>query len=145
MGQKFRLVKRNTVIGNKESLKKYYAMAISNGFTDFEHLCKMITERSMASSADVKGILDNLNFVIDLELQAGRIVQLGELGNFRMSIGSDGAEEESAFKKSMLRKPKIVFTPGKALQSTRIMTKFTKVKEDAEEDSNEDTEALGDL
>jgi DNA-binding protein, histone-like, putative len=145
MGQKFRLVKRHSVIGNKESLKKYYAMAISNGFTDFEHLCRMITERSMASSADVKGILDNLNFVIDLELQAGRIVQLGELGNFRMTIGSEGVEEESDFNKSMLRKPRVVFTPGKALQNTRIVTKFTKVKADAEEDSTEDTEALGDL
>ena len=142
MSQNFKLVERYSKVGDKDSAKKYYAMAKSNGFTDFEHLCKMITERSMASSADVKGVLDNLNFVIDLELQAGRIVQLGELGNFRMSIGSDGAEEESAFKKSMLRKPKIVFTPGKALQSTRITTKFTKVKEDG---NAEDTEALGDL
>jgi DNA-binding protein, histone-like, putative len=145
MSQNFKLVERYSKVGDKDSAKKYYAMAKSNGFTDFEHLCKMITERSMASSADVKGILDNLNFVIDLELQAGRIVQLGELGNFRMTIGSDGAEEESAFKKSMLRKPKIVFFPGKALQSTRVTTKFTKVKDSAEEDSKEDTEPLGDL
>ena len=145
MSQNFKLVKRRSVVGDKESAKKYYAVVKYNGFTDFEHLCKMITERSMASSADVKAIIDNLNFVIDLELQAGRIVQMGELGNFRITVGSDGADEEKSFTKSMLRKPRIAFFPGKALQGTRIATKFTQVKEDAGEDFNEDTEPLGDL
>jgi hypothetical protein len=92
-----------------------------------------------------KRFLDNLNFVIDFELQAGRIVHLGELGNFRMTVGSEGVEEESDFNKSMLRRPRIVFTPGKALQTTRLLTKFTKVKDGVEEDSKEDTEPLGDL
>ena len=138
-------MKRHSVIGDKTSTEKYYAVAKSSGSSDIEYLCKLITERSTVSGADAKAVLDNLNFVIDFELQAGRIVRLGELGNFRMTVGSEGVEEESDFNKSMLRKPRVVFTPGKALQNTRIVTKFTKVKADAEEDSTEDTEALGDL
>jgi len=141
MSQKFRLVKRRSVVGDKTSPQKYYAVAKSTGSSDIEYLCKLITERSAVSPADAKAVLDNLNFVIDFELQAGRIVQLGELGNFHMTVGSEGVEEESSFKKSMLRKPKIVFLPGKALQTTRLLTKFTQVKDDVEEDS----EPLGDL
>jgi DNA-binding protein, histone-like, putative len=145
MSQKFRLVKRHSVVGDKTSPQKYYAVASSTGSSDIEYLCKLITERSTVSPADAKAVLDNLNFVIDFELQAGRIVHLGELGNFRMTIGSEGVEEESDFNKSMLRRPRIVFTPGKALQTTRLLTKFTKVKDGVEEDSTEDTEPLGDL
>jgi DNA-binding protein, histone-like, putative len=149
MSQNFKLVKRNSVIGDNESAKKYYARTVSKDTSNIDTLCKLIAARSTVSGADAKAVLDNLNYVIDFELQSGRIVHLGELGNFRLSVGSEGVENESDFRKSMLRKPKIVFTPGKALQLTRDMTKFTLVKDNEEvkmnEGQEEDTDALGDL
>ena len=102
-------------------------MAKSNGTSSLKHLCKLIAARSTVSSADVKAVLDNLNFVMDLELQEGRIVQLGEFGNFRLSVSSDGVTDQKDFDNSLLRKPKIVFTPGSELRETKKTTEFTKV------------------
>ncbi len=129
MGQNFKLVQRLSKPGNSASEKKWHAASKSNGTADLNELCFLIASRSTVSSADVKAVLDNLNFVIDYQLKAGRIVQLGELGNFRMSVSSEGAETKDSFTPSMLRTPKIIFTPGAALQETRITTKFSQISD----------------
>ena len=46
-------------------------------------LCKLI-------STDVKAVLDSLNFVLDMELQEGHVVKLGDFGSFQISVSSDG-------------------------------------------------------
>lgn len=127
MSQGYKLVKRNSIPGDNTSTTKYYAMAKSNGVTDMETLYTHISSRSTVSSADVKAVLDSLNYILDVELRAGRIVQLGELGNFRIAVGSGGAEEANSFKASMLRRPKIVFSPGTMLQRTRNNINFQRV------------------
>ena len=73
---------------------KAFATPVYTGYTELEDICKAISERSALSSADVKGVLDSLNYVLDLELRGGRIVRMGELGNFRMSFSSKGAGRE---------------------------------------------------
>ncbi|MEG1545251.1 MAG: hypothetical protein RR382_12140, partial [Tannerellaceae bacterium] len=97
MAQGFKLVQRMSKPGVKDSEKKFYAVSKNNGTSGLKHLCKMIGARSTVSSADVKAVLDSLNFVMDMELQEGRIVQLGEFGNFRMSVSSDGVVETKDF------------------------------------------------
>ena len=89
--------------------EKIYAIPDYNGHTDMDTLCVMIGARSTVSSADVKAVLDNLNFILDMELRAGRIVQLGEFGNFRLSLSSNGAVSYThldVYKRQILRPPK---------------------------------------
>lgn len=132
MAQNYKLVKRMTKPGDTTSARKYYAMSKSNGVSDLTYLCKLISARSTVSSADVKAVLDSLNYVLDLELQAGRIVQLGEFGNFRMSVSSDGADTPTVFSSSMLREPKIIFTPGASLRTTKKTAEFSRVEAEKE-------------
>lgn len=132
MAQNYKLVKRMTKPGDTTSARKYYAMSKSNGVSDLTYLCKLISARSTVSSADVKAVLDSLNYVLDLELQAGRIVQLGEFGNFRMSVSSDGADTPTGFSNSMLREPKIIFTPGAPLRATKKTAEFSRVEAEKE-------------
>ncbi len=94
MAQGYKLVLRPSEPGVKGSKKLYYAVSKSTGFTDIRRLCKLVAARSTVSSADVKAVLDNLNYILDLELQDGRIVQLGEFGNFRITVGSEGVEDK---------------------------------------------------
>ena len=119
MAQNYKLVKKKNLGKDSETIpQKMFAIPSYNGYTDMETLCKMIGARSTVSSADVKAVLDNLNFVLDMELQAGHIVQLGEFGNFRLSVSSSGAENKEAFSASMLKKARVLFTPGKSLRNT---------------------------
>ena len=93
MAVKFKVVKRKVLNGAEKDSVKNYAIAKTSGTSDLNKLCKLICSRSTLSSADVKAVLDSLNWAMDLELSSGNVVQLGEFGNFRMSINSEGTND----------------------------------------------------
>jgi predicted histone-like DNA-binding protein len=124
MSLKFRKVQRKVLSGKDAGQVKTYAMAKANGYCDMTKLCKMISARSAMSSADVKAILDSLNWVMDVELQSGNIVQLGELGNFRLSVKSTGAETPEDFNASLIKQARIVFSPGASLRETKANVNY---------------------
>lgn len=124
MALKFRVVKRKVLNGADKDAVKTYAMAKASGTTDLNKICKLVSSRSTVSSADVKAVLDSLNWVMDLELSAGNVVQLGELGNFRLSLSSEGTAKEEDFDATKIKKARIVFHPGAALRTTRKEVTF---------------------
>ena len=114
MAQKFKLIERkNLGKDNKENPKKFYAQAVNNGYVPFTELCNDIAETCM-------------NYMLDKHLRAGRIVQFGEIGNFRLAVGSTGSLTEKDFNTSLIKQPKIVFSPGSKLRETRQLTAFEK-------------------
>lgn len=128
MSQRFRLIERKNLGKDKETNpKKFYAQATNNGYVSFDEVCVEISEYCSLTSADVKAVMDRMNYVLDKNLKAGRIIQFGEIGNFRLSMGSAGSVDEKDFDSSMIKKPRIVFTPGTRLQSTREQTSFERV------------------
>lgn len=119
MALKFRVVKKKVLNGVDKDTVKNYAMAKTSGVSDLNKLCKLISGRSTVSSADVKAVLDSLNWAMDLELNSGNVVQLGEFGNFRLSICSEGTATEEEFNATKIKKARIVFFPGASLRATR--------------------------
>lgn len=72
-------------------------------------------------------MLDNLvdqipNFLLD-----GQTVNLGELGSFRLTVSSEGAETPEAFSVGMINGVKIIFTPGKPLKEKMAKAKFKQI------------------
>lgn len=127
MAIKFKLIdKKNLGKDAGANPRKLYAQAVNNGYVGFDELCTEISEHCTLTSADVKAVLDRMNYTMDKNLRAGRIVQFGEIGNFRMAIGSSGAVDEEAFSTALIRTPRIVFSPGKKLRGTRKQTGFEK-------------------
>lgn len=119
--------RRNMHKGAGADSKLFYAQAKSIGTSDLNRLCDMINERSTVSSADVKAVLDSLVYVMKRELSDGKIVQLGEFGNVRITFGSEGVEQEKDFHSSMIRRPKYTFTPGKELQDQKKLLQYAKI------------------
>src|SRR5574343_792928 len=70
--------------------EKFYAAAIANGETDMEALAEMISYQSTLTDTDCYAVLRSLEHNIINELRQGRIVKLGSLGNFQVSISSEG-------------------------------------------------------
>lgn len=127
MAQKFKLIeRRNLGKDNEANPKKFYAQAVNSGYVPFTELCSDIAETCTLTSADVKAVLDRMNYMLDKHLKAGRIVQFGEIGNFRLALGSTGSLTEKDFSTSQIKQPKIVFTPGSKLRETRQLTAFEK-------------------
>lgn len=127
MSQRYRLVeRRNLGKDNSENPRKFYAQAVNNGYVTFDELCTEIAENCTLTSADVKAVMDRMNYILDKNLKAGRIVQFGEIGSFRLAVGSTGSVTEEDFLTSQIKTPKIVFTPGSKLRTTRKLTTFEK-------------------
>lgn len=128
MSQKYRLVKiKNMGKDQAEVPEKFHAYPVNNGYVSFDELCVDISEGCTLTSADVKAVMDRMNYELDKHLRAGRIVQFGEIGSFRLSVGSSGSATEKDFQNSQIRTPKVVFVPGRRLQTARQQTKFEKV------------------
>ncbi|GAB6395419.1 MAG: DsbA family protein [Bacteroidales bacterium] len=129
MAVKFKLVERRNLGSDKNIIPtKHYAQAVKNGYVTFDELCGDISDNCTLTSADVKAVMDRMNFCLDKHLRAGRIVQFGEIGNFRMAVGSSGSVEANDFSTSQIRRPKIVFAPGSALRQTRRNAKFERAE-----------------
>jgi predicted histone-like DNA-binding protein len=116
MALKIRKVQRKVLSGDDQGKVKTYGVAKAGSYCNLDKLCKLISARCTASSADVKAILDSLNWAMDVELQSGNIVQVGEFGNFRLSVSSEGTDLESDYRASKVKKARIVFTPGISLR-----------------------------
>jgi len=119
MALKYRKVQTKVLVGDNAGQIRTHAIAKAGGYCDLKKLCKLISARCAMSSADVKAILDSLNWAMDLELQAGNIVQVGEFGNFRLSIRSESTATEEEFDATKIKGVHIVFTPGESLRLTK--------------------------
>ena len=145
MSVKYKLIQRKDMSTDAgPGSKLYYAQAVSTGEMTLDELCEDIAESSTVTSADVKAVLDRLGWILSKNLKAGRIVQVGELGNFRMTLGSSGAPTIEEFNSSLIRKPKVSFVsfhPGKRLQETRSLATFERIGgEDSTSPTSPDSE-----
>ena len=100
---------------------------------EFDDLCDEIAETCTLTSADIKAVLDRVIWAMVSHLKNSELVQFGDLGNFRISVGSTGSATPEEFSASMLRKPKVVFHPGKRLQEMRDVAKFARYTVDKDE------------
>ena len=129
MAQKYRLVKMKNMGKDKDTVpEKFYAYPTYNGRVSFADLCEEIAESCTLTSADIKAVLDRVNVSVARHLKAGRIVILGELGNFRFALGSSGSATEADFMSTQIRTPKVVFTPGSYLREARKTASFERVQ-----------------
>lgn len=95
---------------------RYYASANVTGMMDFDTICDVVADRSTASDGDVALVLLGLIRCMQEALLRGEVVQLGALGNFRLSLGSSGVVNADDFHASLIRKPRIIYSPGVKLR-----------------------------
>ncbi|WP_455623149.1 HU family DNA-binding protein [Parabacteroides sp.] len=139
---RYKLVQRKDFTkGAPADGKRFYAQLVSNGTVSLDELCESIAEETAQTSADVKSIFDRLPRVLRRHLGEGRNVQMGEFGSIRPTLGSQGSLTKKDFNAAtMMKKPGMVFTPGKLLQKMRDDATFLRVK-DPDEETTGDSES----
>lgn len=85
MAQNYTLMARKNLLKPNET-PKFYAVARSGRKVTVKEVCKRITERSSYSKGELEGCIGEFLLEIVNVLDEGNIVQMGDLGNFRMSI-----------------------------------------------------------
>lgn len=110
-----------------EAPNRFYAKAVSSGRTDLDRLAYLIANQSTVRKADCLAVLEAFLHNMSDELNQGRIVELGELGSFRVSISSGGFETPEEVTASAVKSSRILFRPGKSLRRLLKTLDYKKV------------------
>ncbi len=114
---------------DREAPKKFYAASKSSGELTFKKLSKEIAEGSTTvSDTDVLAVLNDLIKILNRHLAEGRIVRLGDFGNFQLSLSSEGAESAEKFNSSLIKKARVVFRPGTDIKDMVKTLKYQKIE-----------------
>ena len=100
----------------KKSEVKYYASPVNAGKKTLRDIAKDIAGRSSLTRGDIENVLTNFMECLPSYLRDGFSVQLGEFGTMRLTLSSEGALNEKAFKTETI-KPRVTFTPRVELKA----------------------------
>ncbi|MEQ9263463.1 MAG: hypothetical protein RLP14_09905 [Owenweeksia sp.] len=111
--------------GIHKGQKRYYARARMRGTLSLERLSERMSQRSTLSRTDIQAVLYGLTEMIPEILEAGYGVELGPLGRLRISVGSAGHALPGEVSARSIRRPRMVFKPGKPLRERMKLLKFS--------------------
>lgn len=139
----YKVVKRTQpgVTGGGDA--KYYASPLYSGKTNLRSLGMKLSNGSTLTKTDTMAVLIGLVDMIAEELKEGKIVELGGLGTFRISINSAGEETVEQVTSNSIKKTKVIFRPGAEFKESLTGLNFSKGKDvtvNPEEESTFDTE-----
>ena len=101
---------------DKTADAKYYAHAISTGKVDFERLAYLVSNQCTVRVSDCLAVLRALEHNMMDELEQGRIVQFGDLGNFQIGIRSEGKDNFEDVSAHSVSSAHMNFRPAKRLR-----------------------------
>lgn len=107
---------KTPVPGGRKDTGLPHARVIPQGTIDMGHMCRMISTSSSFSSADVKGILEALNFWMGLYLAEGKTVDLEGLGHFSPTLRSHIVTDDNGRKKVVAQPDSVAFRCAPSLK-----------------------------
>ncbi|MCD8167629.1 MAG: hypothetical protein LUE93_16990 [Bacteroides sp.] len=141
MAINYYVVERKVPGGPNKGKTLQYGQVVCGNLMDFDSICHEISLLTTATSGDAKVVLNSLLTIIGRYIKAGHIVQVGKLGNLRPTAGSRPAETPQEVTAHLMKRPKIVFTPGKTLKNMltnisyrRIEPQVVRVEEECDDD-----------
>ena len=90
----------------------YHPAVVQGGIVSQRMLVERISSRCTVTSADVKAVIDALEYEMVQAFKSGERVQFGDVGSFRTSLRTRGVEKEEDVNPSLIKKVNIVFTPS---------------------------------
>lgn len=108
----------------KEKTPYHYARAQYDGVTSMDDMAKMVEKISAVSIGDVLSVLNTLGTLVSIELANGRIVDLGDLGRFRLSLRAKGVLEVEKVTRETIQATRVIFVPGPAIRLKQRNLKF---------------------
>ena len=106
--------------------QKFYARAVGDGRTNLKRLAKMIAMQCTVNRADCLAVLAALEDNIIMELQDGKIVELGDLGTFQLGVSSIGSLTSIEVGSNSVKKARLNFRPGEELKKMLNNLSYTK-------------------
>ncbi len=105
-------VKKRVFGFDETKTEKYVAQMKTLGMLEFKDLCDEVTKVGMAPRGVVKLVLDGLIDTLNMNINKGFSVQLGDFGCFRPGINAKSQETAELVNAGTVYRRKIIFTPG---------------------------------
>lgn len=113
---------------DKAAPAKYYVNPVNSGEIDLDGLAELISDGSTVRQADVYAVLIGLVNAVSMQLEEGKLVKMGKLGSFSISLNSGGAEKEEEAGAHLIKRSKIRYRPGKGLRDLLKTLNYQKAK-----------------
>jgi predicted histone-like DNA-binding protein len=105
---------------------KYYAAVKTDGVVELDELAELISDQCTVTEADCYAVLVSLEKNISRELSKGRIVRMGKMGSFQISISSNGMNAVNEVSSESITNTRILFRPGQKFKQMLTKLKFKK-------------------
>ena len=106
---------------------KAYAKAQVKEVMTFRQFVAHIAEHGGHKRGQVKGVLSDMCSCLVEQLLEGKKILLDDLGDFWLSLSSEGAESTEAFTAKNITGVKIIFTPGEDFENLLGRAEFNLV------------------
>lgn len=97
---------------DKTNTEKYVAQAKVLGMVKFDKLCEEVQKVSMVPRGVVKMVIDGLIDTLNMDLDKGYSVQLGDFGCFRPGLNAKSQSGANDVDANTVYRRKIIFTSG---------------------------------
>jgi predicted histone-like DNA-binding protein len=104
----------------------YYPKVIKTGETDLDEISEKIAYESSLTQADCYAVIISLVHMVSQELDAGKIVRLGHLGCFQISVEGTGSTTPDEVSPKNVQSASIIFRPGKKFKEMLRNLKFVR-------------------
>ena len=105
-------VERKVTVGPEPGMK-FMAKLKKGRKVPMTQIYKDVTDLSSLSRGDIKNTVDNLWLVIGKYLADGRDVDLGEFGEFKISISAKAVDTLEEVTAETIRRPRVIYRMGK--------------------------------
>lgn len=105
----------------------YFARPKYDGVTSQGDLAYLVSQISAVSVGDVLSVLNTTSMLMASELSNGRIVDMGDLGRFRLSIRSESAPQRELFVADNIRGNHVIYVPGPQIRRKLISPGYLRV------------------
>lgn len=90
----------------------YYPRAIQSGVVDLDVLTEQISNSTTLTETDCHAVIISLVNTVSKALEDGKIVRLGQLGTFQVSVKGTASETAVEVSAKNISSASIVFRPG---------------------------------
>ena len=123
----YKVIEKSVPQQDGTRVKKWYAQQITMGRSTLEMICESVAEATTITEADARAVIFQLVKEIRNRLIAGQIVELGELGNFQLTILSNGgAPTKADYTVDLIKKAKVTYRPGVRVKAIAQDANFTR-------------------
>ena len=106
---------------DRDANKKWYAVPSSESAMSGKAMTRAATANTSTSAIEMEAAMEYLANYIPQQLLQGHTVKVPGLGTFRIAFKSKGVTNLADFNvAAMIREPRILFTPDKALRTSVI-------------------------